>query len=178
MKIGPLGGSKSVSLGGGSLYRIGAGGASFFLLFFSVPVFGSGVALALVSGARDPAFDSRFFRDSFFARGARSRARAASSWGFEGLKSGFKGEETAGWWSSSKARFCGIEVIRGVVVGVASRWGEPVPSVDMFGELFEQVWLPRGMREVAFGRFPTFLIFIATRCGSVHGPAHELQGCG
>jgi len=122
IKIGPRGGSKSVDLGGGSLYRIGAGAASFFLLFCDVLAFGSGVALALVSGARDPAFDSRFFRDSFFALGARSRARAAaSSCGFEGLKSGFSGEETAGWWSSSRARFGGIEVIGGVIVGVASR---------------------------------------------------------
>ena len=177
MKIGPLGGSKSVNLGGGSLYRIGAGGASFFLLFFSVPAFGSGVALALVSGARDPAFDSRFFKDSFLARGARSRARAASSWVFEGLKSGFKGEETVGWWSSSRARFCGMEVMVGVVVGVTSRWGEPVPSVDIIGKLFERGWSPRGMREVALGRFPTFLIFIATRCGRAHGPVPELQGC-
>ena len=66
--------------------------------------FGSGVARALLSGARDPAFDSRFLRDSFFALEARSRARGASS-AFEGLKSGLRGEETAGWWSSSRARF-------------------------------------------------------------------------
>jgi len=96
MKIGPRGASKSVVLGGGSLYRIGAG-ASFFLCFCEVLAFGSGVALALVSGARDPPLDSRFLRDSFFALGARSRARAASSWGFDGLKSGFSGEDTAGW---------------------------------------------------------------------------------
>ena len=65
---------------------------------------GSGVALALASGARDPAFDSRFLRDSFFALEARSRARGASS-AFDDLKSGLSGEETAGWWSSSRARF-------------------------------------------------------------------------
>jgi hypothetical protein len=53
------------------------------------------------------------------------------------LKSGFRGEEIAGWWSSSRARFCGMEVIGGlaVAVGVASRGGEPAPSVDMFEEL-------------------------------------------
>jgi hypothetical protein len=136
--MGPLGGSKSVSLGGGSLYRIGAGGASFFLLFCDVVAFGSGVALALVSGARDPAFDSRFFKDSFLARGARSRARAASSCGFGGLKSGFRGEETAGWWSSSRARFWGIDETGTLLVGVASRGGEPAPSVDML-ELLERV---------------------------------------
>lgn len=66
--------------------------------------FGSGVARALLSGARDPAFDSRFLSDSFFALEARSRARGASS-AFEDLKSGLRGEETTGWWSSSRARF-------------------------------------------------------------------------
>jgi hypothetical protein len=65
-------------------------------LFFCALDLGSGVALALVSGARDPPFDSRFLRDSFLARDARSRARGASS-GLEGLKSGFRGEETVGW---------------------------------------------------------------------------------
>ena len=93
MKIGPRGASKSVILGGKSLYLIGVGGVLFFFCF-CVLAFGSGVALALVSGAMDPAFDSRFLRDSFLALEARSRARGASSLG--ALKSGFKGEETAG----------------------------------------------------------------------------------
>lgn len=92
MKIGPLGASKSVDFGGGSLYLMGARSGSLFLLFADL---GSGVALALESGAKDPALDSRFFSDSFLALDARSRARGASSWGLD-LKSGFKGEETAG----------------------------------------------------------------------------------
>lgn len=71
-----------------------------------------------------------------------------------------------------------MEVIEGVVVGVASRWGEPVPSVDIFEERFERVWSPRGMREVALERFPAFLIFIATRSRRPHGPPPTLQGCG
>ena len=104
MKIGPRGASKSVVFGGGSLYLIGAGTLEFLLCLCGVLDLGSGVALALVSGARDPAFDSRFLRDSFFAREARSRARGGSS-AFEGLKSGLRGEEMVGWWSSSRARF-------------------------------------------------------------------------
>ena len=96
MKIGPLGASKSEVLGGGSLYLIGAGRLEFLLCLLGL-AFGSGVALALVSGAREPPFDSRFLRDSFLALDARSRARGASSCGFEGLKSGFRGEEMAGW---------------------------------------------------------------------------------
>ena len=85
-----------MTFGGGSLYLIGAGTLEVLLCLLGVLDFGSGVALALVSGARDPAFDSRFFRDSFLAREARSRARGASSV-FEDLKSGLRGEETAGW---------------------------------------------------------------------------------
>lgn len=97
MKIGPRGASKSVDFGGGSLYLIGAGALPFLLCFCEELALGSGVALPLVSGASDPPFDSRFFSDSFFALDARSRARGASSWGLDGLKSGFRGEETAGW---------------------------------------------------------------------------------
>jgi hypothetical protein len=93
-KIGPRGASKSVDFGGGSLYLMGAG-ALIFLLCFLGADFGSGVALALVSGARDPPFDSRFLSDSFFALDARSRASGASSC-FGALKSGFRGEDTAG----------------------------------------------------------------------------------
>lgn len=93
--IGPRGASKSVGLGGESLYLIGAGMLSVFFFLCGALDFGSGIALVLVSGARDPAFDSRFFRDSFFALDARSRARGASS-AFEGLKSGLRGDETAG----------------------------------------------------------------------------------
>ncbi len=48
IKIGPLGASKSVDFGGGSLYRIGLGAASPFFDFVLLD-FGSGVALALVS---------------------------------------------------------------------------------------------------------------------------------
>jgi len=99
MKIGPRGDSKSVDFGGGSLYLIGAGALVVLLCLCGLDL-GSGVALALVSGARDVPFDSRFLRDSFLALEARSRARGASS-GFEGLR----GEDTAGWWSSSRARF-------------------------------------------------------------------------
>ncbi len=97
MRIGPRGASKSVDLGGGNLYLIGAGMLPLLLRLLEVLALGSGVALALVSGAREPPFDSRFFSDSFFALEARSRARGASSWGFEGLKSGLRGEDTAGW---------------------------------------------------------------------------------
>ena len=152
------------------MYRVGAGGASIFLLLLAAAAFGSGVALALASGARDPAFDSLFFKDSFLVRGALSRANAASSCGFAGLKSGLRGEEIAGWWSSSRTRFCGMEERGGVAVGVASRLGEFVPSVDIFEELGERSWAPRGTRVVALGRFPTFLIFIATGCRSAHRP--------
>jgi len=91
MKIGPRGASKSVVFGGGSLYLIGAGTLELLLCLCGLD-FGSGVALALVSGARDPPLDSRFLRDSFLALEARSRAMGASS-GFEGLR----GEDTAGW---------------------------------------------------------------------------------
>lgn len=97
MKIGPRGASKSVDFGGGNLYLIGAGGLPFRLCLCEVLALGSGVALPLVSEASDPPFDSRFFRDSFFALDARSRASGASSWGLDGLKSGFRGEETVGW---------------------------------------------------------------------------------
>ena len=74
---------------------MGAGASESFFRLCDVLDFGSGVALVLVSGARDPALDSRFLRDSFFALGALSRARAASS-AFMDLKSGLRGEETAG----------------------------------------------------------------------------------
>jgi len=132
MKIGPRGASKSVDFGGGSLYLIGAGALPFLLCFCDELALGSGVALPLVSGASDPPFDSRFFSDSFFALDARSRARGASSWGLDGLKSGFKGEETAGWWSSSRARLGGIEDIGAVFEGVASRLGVCSPA-DILG---------------------------------------------
>jgi hypothetical protein len=83
-------------------------------------VFGSGVALEFESAAREPPFDSRFFNDSFFDLAARSRAWGASS--LENLAtSGLRGDETAGWWSSSTARFCGID---GVSSRVSSRAGE------------------------------------------------------
>lgn len=94
MKTGPRGASKSVILGGGSLYLIGARLSPFFVRF-GVLAFGSGVALELVSGAcNPPPFDSLFLRDSFFALAVRSRARGVSS--LEVLKSGFNGEDTAG----------------------------------------------------------------------------------
>jgi hypothetical protein len=102
MKTGPRGGSKSVGFGGASLYRIGESTASSFLTLPGPLV--SGVDRPLDSGASEPPLDSRFFRVSFFARDARSRARGASSCVF-GLKSGLRGEETVGWWSSSKPRF-------------------------------------------------------------------------
>lgn len=105
INIGPLGASKSVGFGGGSVYLTGARAFPFLLFFCEELALGSGVALALTSGASDPPFDSRFFRDSFFALAARSRAIGASSDGLGGLKSGLRGEETAGWWSSSRARF-------------------------------------------------------------------------
>lgn len=94
MKTGPRGASKSVILGGGSLYLIGARLSPLFLRF-GVLAFGSGVALELVSGAcNPPPFDSLFLSDSFFALAVRSRARGVSS--LEVLKSGFNGEDTAG----------------------------------------------------------------------------------
>lgn len=105
---GPRGASKSVGFGGGSLYLIGARTLPPFLCF-GVLAFGSGVALLLASGACKPPFDSRFFNDSFFALEVRSRARGVSS--LEALKSGFNGEDTVGRWSSSRARFWGIEEI-------------------------------------------------------------------
>ena len=95
-KIGPRGASKSVIFGGGNLYLMGAGALDFRLCLFDMLDFGSGVALALVSGARDPAFDSRFLRDSFFVLGTLSRATAISST-FEDLKSGLRGDDMAGW---------------------------------------------------------------------------------
>ena len=75
------------------MYRMGEIILSSFLIFFE---YGSGVDLPLLSGAEEPALDSRFFNDSFFALEARSRARGASFSVF-GLKSGLSGEETAGW---------------------------------------------------------------------------------
>lgn len=115
MNNGPRGASKSVIFGGGSLYRIGAR-ASLLFLCFGVLAFGSGVVLELVSGAcSPPPFDSLFFNDSFFALEVRSRARGVSS--LEDLKSGFNGEETVGRWSSSRARFCGIEEIGALATG-------------------------------------------------------------
>jgi hypothetical protein len=115
MNIGPRGASKSVILGGGSLYLIGAR-ASLLFLCFGVLALGSGVVLELVSGAcSPPPFDSRFFSDSFFALEVRSRAKGVSS--LEDLKSGFNGEETVGRWSSSRARFCGIEEIGALATG-------------------------------------------------------------
>ncbi len=112
---------------------MGAGALDVLLCLCDVLDFGSGVARALVSGATDPAFDSRFLSDSFFALGARSRARAGSS-DFEDLKSGLRGEETAGWWSSSRARFWGSAEIGFGMVGVGSRLGlGAVPSpADIF----------------------------------------------
>ena len=104
MRTGPRGASKSDALGGGSLYLIGAGMLEVLLCFAGL-AFGSGVALELVSGAKEPPLDSRFLRDSFLVLATRSRAGGASSCGFEGLKSGFRGEETAGWYSSSRTRF-------------------------------------------------------------------------
>ena len=92
MKAGPLGISKSADLGGRSLYLRGEFSACPFFEGFD---FGSGVALALASGAREPALDSLFFSDSFFALDARSRMLGASS-DFWDLKSGLRGEDTAG----------------------------------------------------------------------------------
>ena len=74
------------------MYLIGAGTLSSLLCFLGAD-FGSGVALALVSGPSDPPLDSLFLSDSFFALDARSRASGASSLG---LKSGFRGEDIAG----------------------------------------------------------------------------------
>ena len=132
MNIGPRGGSKSVIFGGGSLYLRGAATLSFLLCFEGL-AFRSGVALALVSGARDPPFDSRFFNDSFLALDARSRACGASSFG---LKSGFNGEETVGWWSSSRTRFWGIDEIGVEIEGVGSLFGD-CSSIDILAK-----WLP------------------------------------
>lgn len=101
--IGPVGASKSDNRGGRNLYLIGAGASPFFLCFVTGPL-KSGVDLALLSDGSGP-FDSLFLSDSFFALEARSRANGASSPGFEDLKSGFNGEDIAGWWSSSRARF-------------------------------------------------------------------------
>ena len=147
MKMGPRGASKSVDLGGGSLYRMGAGRLSFFLLLCEALDLGSGVARALVSGARDPPLDSRFFRDSFFALDARSRARGTSSWALEILKSGFSGDDTAGWWSSSRARFGGSVESGGGFDGVASLWGEASADIctwrgdaDVRRRSFKSMW--------------------------------------
>ena len=118
MNTGPRGASKSVILGGGSLYLIGAR-ESPLLLCFGVLAFGSGVALELISGACNaPPFDSLFFSDSFFALDVRSRARGVSS--LEDLKSGFNGEDTVGRWSSSSARFCGMDEIGAGALGIGS----------------------------------------------------------
>ena len=83
-----------MAFGGGSLYLIGAR-VSLLFLCFGVLAFGSGVALELASAAcSPPPFDSRFFKDSFFALAVRSRAKGLSS--LEFLKSGFSGEDTVG----------------------------------------------------------------------------------
>ena len=97
MRIGPRGGFQSPACGGCNLYRKGVGAAGPFLALLELLDFGSGVALALELDPIDPALDSLFFNVSFFALDARSRARGASSCGFEALKSGFRGEDTVGW---------------------------------------------------------------------------------
>ena len=103
MSVAPRGGSKSVGLGCGRIYRCGARTMEGVVVpvtvtdfcLFAAFVFGSGVALEFESDASAPTFDSRFFSDSFFDLAARSLARGASS--FSALTtSGFNGEDTAG----------------------------------------------------------------------------------
>lgn len=62
---------------------------------FTIFAFGSGVTREFESVAREPPFDSRFFKDSFFDLAARSRAWGASSL-MDFAKSGLSGDETAG----------------------------------------------------------------------------------
>ena len=106
------------------LYRIGARSAADE----SLP-FGSGVTRELSEAPAAAPLDSRFLSESFFVRFSRDMPGVSSgawTWTFDiALTSGFSGEETAGAWSSSMARFCGIEEGRPVPVGVGSLWGVP-----------------------------------------------------
>lgn len=92
------------------------------------------MALELAGSAMVTPLDSRFFSDSFLVRLSLDMAGTSSSdWvvlaGF-GSGLGFNGEETAGTWSSSSARFWGSEEAVLVVggfgfeLGVGSRRGD------------------------------------------------------
>lgn len=139
-KTGPRGGSKSAGLGGGSLYLTGPRTLGFLLwLGFCGLDLGSGVARAL-SGPSVAPFDSLFLRDSFLVLAARGASSC-----FTALKSGFSGEETAGWWSSSSTRFCGMEGVGGIV-GVVSLCGDGAPD-DIFGSMYRSVLMQLTARE-------------------------------
>ncbi len=93
MSTGAFGGSKSIGLGGGSLYRIGASTvASEAILGLRRLLVISGVP-ALASPATEEAFDSRFFSDSFFSRCSRGAGAFRDR---EVVTSGLSGEDTAG----------------------------------------------------------------------------------
>ena len=94
VNTGAFGGSKSVVLGGASLYRMGDITELWIDLLDFLPLFcTSGVPVR----ARSTPFASRFFSDSFFSRCSRAGAFRVR----ELAKSGLRGDETAGTCCSS-----------------------------------------------------------------------------
>jgi len=95
VKIGALGGSKSVDFGGGSLYLIGDKIFELRVDFFPFLPWPwlSGVALR----APSTPLASRFFNDSFFSRCSRGGGLLLR----ELVESGLRGDDTAGMCCSS-----------------------------------------------------------------------------
>lgn len=117
------------------MYRAGAisAGGTFFKAFLGT--FGSGVAreLSATPAGLVAALDSRFFNDSFFVRFSRAMAPVSSgAKDFRALVSGFKGDDTAGTWSSSSARFWGREgIATGAATGTGTETGTGVAGVGV-----------------------------------------------
>lgn len=86
--------------------------------------------------------DSRFLSDSFFVRFSRETIGVSSgTWDFLEVKSGLRGEDTAGTWSSSRARFWGREAGPGPGAGagfVPPAGGVSGLSLDILNQLGRQ----------------------------------------